>query len=376
MGLSTKVFRLVASLTIVGAMAACTLPRSGPDFDELTEGEQLEGYGFQILPISPDVTSITRVDETSGFEVNFLEAGAEPVHTVAKGDVLSITVWENIDEGLLNPAGIGATPLPNSVVDERGRVFVPYVGLINASGRSINQLREAIRLSLADKTLNPQVDIFPIDKKGRQISIQGTVGAPGVYPIETPTKHILGMLARAGGVTLEPDIAKVKLRRGRLQGEIWLRDLFDDPINDVHLKTGDAIIAERDRRIFTALGEVSGPSTVQFPKRDLSVLTALGTVGGLRGRTADPTGIFLFREEPVEIAQRLFPEQNITTPQRVAYILDLTEPAGLFLARDFYMRNDDTLYVTTAPFVKFLQILQAISPLINFGGSVRNVGGF
>ncbi|MEO1491050.1 MAG: polysaccharide biosynthesis/export family protein [Pseudomonadota bacterium] len=376
MRLTSRVVRLLTSIALVAAVSACALPRSGPDFDEITEDPQLADYGFQILPISPDVTTITKVDETTSFEVSYIEAKPEPVHTVAAGDVLSITVWENIDEGLLNPAGIGATPLPNSVVDEQGRVFVPYVGLINASGRSINQLREAIRNSLADKTLNPQVDIFPVDKKGRQISIQGTVGAPGVYPIESPTKHILAMLARAGGVTLEPDIAKVKLRRGRLQGEIWLRDLFDDPINDVHLKNGDAIIAERDRRIFTALGEVSGPSTVQFPKRDLSILTALGTVGGLNGRTADPTGVFLFREEPVEIAQRLFPGQDITEPQRVAYILDMTQPAGIFLARDFFMRDGDTLYVTTAPFVRFLQILQAISPIINFGGSARNLGGF
>jgi polysaccharide export outer membrane protein len=357
-------------------LTACGLPRSGPYFGEITSDKQLADYGFNVLDVTPEVTRITRVNEASGFTVNFIQASPENTSTVAKGDVLAITVWENIDEGLLNPAGVGATPLPNSVVDEQGRVFVPYVGLIQAAGRTLNQVREIIRSRLAEKTLNPQVDVFPVDPKGRQISIQGSVSAPGIYPIDTPSKHILAMIAKAGGVSLDPEIVRLKLRRGNVQAQIWLQDLYDDPRNDVHLRNGDAIIAERDRRIFTALGAVSGPSTIPFPQRDVSVITALGTVGGLNDGAADPTGLFLFREETEEIARRLMPDKEITGPQRVAYILDLTQPSGLFLARDLYMRDGDTLYVTTAPFVRFRTILGAVAPLINFGGSVRNLGGF
>jgi len=376
MAIFTPWVRITVALCLTAALGACGLPRSGPYYEELTQGEVEEGYGFHVIPLTPEITRITRVDERRGFAITFIEARAEPVSTLARGDVLSITVWENIDEGLLNPQGIGATPLPNSKVDERGMVFVPYVGLIKASGRTLNQLRVAIQRRLAEKTLNPQVDIFPIEAKGRLVSVQGVVNAPGLYPIEPPTTHILPMMARAGGITLDPEIVRVKLRRGRIQGEIWLSDLYDEPRNDVHLRTGDAIIAERDRRIFTALGAVNGSATVQFPTREVSVIRALGSVGGLRDTSADPTGVFLFREEPVEIAQRLFPGQNITEPQRVAYIIDLTQPSGLFLARDFMMRDRDTIYVTTAPFVRWLKILQAVAPVVNFSGSVRTLGGF
>ena len=184
------------------------------------------------------------------------------------------------------------------------------------------------------------------------------------------------MLAKAGGTNIDPETVRIKLRRGRLQGEIWLTDLYDHPTNDVHLRSGDAIIAERDRRIFTALGAVSGNQTVQFPTREVSLVRALGIAGGLRDHAADPTGVFIFREEPVEIAQALFPDREITAPVRVAYIVDLTEPAAMFLARDFKMRDRDTIYVTTAPYVRWLKILQSISPLISFGGAARSLGGF
>ena len=375
MELARTLSRLCVGALIMSAVAACGLPRSGPYYSEIAEAEAPEGYGFHVLPVTPEVTKVTRISEESGFSVSFIEARAESPYTLSRGDVLAITVWENIDEGLLNPAGIGATPLPNSRVDEAGRVFVPYVGLVRASGRTINQLRQDIQRQLAEKTLNPQVDIFRVEANGRLISVQGVVNAPGLYPIESPTTHLLPMMAKAGGVSIDPEVVRVKLRRGRIQGDIWLQDLYDDPRNDVHLRAGDAIIAERDRRIFTALGAVSGPTTVQFPTRDVSVISALGSVGGLRELTADATGVFLFREEPVEIAQRLFPDEQVVEPQRVAYIVDLTQPAGMFLARDFMMRDGDTIYVTTAPFVRWLKILSAITPLINTAGSARSLSG-
>lgn len=376
MSFECTVTRLIAGTLILLGLASCDLPRSGPYYSEITDAAPPEGYEFQVLNVTPSVARINRVDERSGFSVSFVDAGAEAPYRLSSGDVLAITVWENIDEGLLNPAGIGATPLPNAQVDEQGRIFVPYVGQVPAAGRTINDLREAIQGQLAEKTLNPQVDIMRVESQGRLVSMQGVVNAPGLYPIEPATTHLLPMMARAGGVTLDPEIVRLKLRRGRVQGEIGLQDLYDDPRNDVHLRAGDAIILERDRRTFTALGAVSGPTTVQFPTRDLSVVGALGTVGGLRELTADPTGVFLFREEPVAISQRLFPDRAITEPQRVAYIIDLTKPEGMFLARDFGVRDGDTIFVTTAPFVRWLKILSAVTPLINTAGSTRSLGGF
>jgi polysaccharide export outer membrane protein len=35
------------------------------------------------------------------------------------------------------------------------------------------------------------------------------------------------------------------------------------------------------------------------------------------------------------------------------YVLDLTEPNGMFIARDFVIRDGDTVYVTEAPFTQW-----------------------
>ena len=45
----------------------------------------------------------------------------------------------------------------------------------------------------------------------------------------------------------------------------------------------------------------------------------------------------------------------------MVYVLNLTEPNGMFMARDFVIRDGDTLYVTEAPFTQWTKILTAIT---------------
>ncbi|MEM9766236.1 MAG: polysaccharide export protein, partial [Pseudomonadota bacterium] len=144
---------------------------------------------------------------------------------------------------------------------------------------------------------------------------------------------------------------------------------------NVALKPGDAVIAERDRRIFTALGAVGRPATVPFPVRELSVTRALGQVAGLIEATADPTGIFLFRAEPEAVAREVLGDRTVQGERRIVYVIDLTKPGGMFLAREFIMRDDDTLYVTTAPFVQFQKVLQSIAPVLGLAGTTRSLSG-
>jgi polysaccharide export outer membrane protein len=48
----------------------------------------------------------------------------------------------------------------------------------------------------------------------------------------------------------------------------------------------------------------------------------------------------------------------------------------MFIARDFMMRDRDTLYVTTAPFMQWMKIMQSVAPVVTFRGSARALGAF
>ena len=77
----------------------------------------------------------------------------------------------------------------------------------------------------------------------------------------------------------------------------------------------------------------------------------------------------MFRNEPEEIAQQVLGRTDLIGAQRMVYVLDLTQPNGLFLARDFVVRDGDTVYVTEAPFVTWSKTLSAVT------GSLTAAGG-
>jgi polysaccharide biosynthesis/export protein len=135
---------------------------------------------------------------------------------------------------------------------------------------------------------------------------------------------------------------------------------------------GDIIVVEEDSRQFIALGATGAQSTVPFESETLSALEAIATVGGLSTASADPTGVFVLRDETEEIARTVLGRTDLVGDQRVVYVLDLTEPTGLFEARDFLIRDGDTLYVTEAPFVQWQKTLSAITGTTGAASNLAN----
>ena len=173
------------------------------------------------------------------------------------------------------------------------------------------------------------------------------------------------MLARAGGVAVTPEIAQVTVFRSGREAKIWFQDLYKQPKYDIALRGGDRILVEADTRTFTAMGATGTQNRIPFESQALSAIEAIAQVGGLSSNVADPTGVFVFRNEPAEIANRVLGRQDLVGPQRMAYLLNLTQPNGVFVARDFVIRDGDTVYVTEAPFVQWSKTVNAVLGTLN-----------
>ncbi|MCE8507864.1 polysaccharide biosynthesis/export family protein [Ruegeria pomeroyi] len=359
----------VLVLAAMSVAASCSLPKVGPNKREIFAGSvQKEGDAF-IVAVNDRVTRATAVVPALGFSDSFKNASPLTSDTIRPGDVLGLTVWENVDDGLLASEATNATILDEVQVDSAGFIFVPYAGRLRASGNTPDQLREIITAKLEEQTPDPQVQVRRLAGDGSTVSLTGAVGGQGIYPIERPTRTLSNMLAQAGGVTIQPDIAEVTVIRGNQQGKVWYQDLFNHPELDIALRGGDRILVEEDTRSFTALGATNTQARVPFETQDLSALEAIAQVGGLISATSDPTGVFVFRNEPAEIAGQVLGRDDLQGAQRMVYVLNLTEPNGLFTARDFVIRDEDTLYVTEAPYAQWTKTISLISggltPLAN-----------
>jgi polysaccharide export outer membrane protein len=271
--------------------------------------------------------------------------------------------------------GQNATILEEVQVDGAGFIFVPYAGRIRAAGNTPESIRRTITRKLEDQTPDPQVQVRRIAGDGATVSIIGAVSGQGVYAIERPTRTLSTMLSRAGGVAVEPDIARVTVTRGSHSDTIWFNDLFENPHLDIALRGGDKILVEADTRSFTALGATGTQARVDFQSQTLSALEAIATVGGLNASTADPTGVFVIRNEDAPIANSVLGREDLQGAQRMVYVIDLTEPNGMFKARDFVIRDKDTLYVTEAPYSQFTRIISSLLTPASAVGSLQSLGG-
>jgi polysaccharide export outer membrane protein len=358
----------------VGSVAACGLPRTGPSKQEIFAGSvQQQGDAF-IVTVDDFVTRATSVVPALGFDQSFLDAGVVGSDTIQPGDTLSLQIWENVESGLLAGSDTGAAALDEVQVDGEGFIFVPYAGRLKASGNSTEALRTLITDKLAEQTPDPQVLVRRVAGDGATVSVIGGVGAQGVYPIDRPARTLTAMLARAGGVTIETEIAQVVVTRGNRQGRVWLQDLYENPQLDIAMRGGDRILVEGDTRSFTALGATGAQNRVPFDSQTISGLEAIARVGGLNPGLADPTGVFVFRNEPEEVARVLLNRSDLIGPQRVVYVLDLTQANGMFIARDFAIRDEDTVYVTEAPYAQFSKLIGALTQPLSTAGAISNLG--
>ncbi len=363
----------MALFVVAFTVASCGLPRPGPNKREIFAGSVQQQGNAYIVSVNDRVVQATAEGASVGFSDQFLKAGRIGADTIRKGDRLLFTVYENVEEGLFGTAGAPST-LTEITFDQSGFIFVQYAGRIRAAGNTPEQLRGIITRKLDSQTPDPQFIVARAAGDGSTVSIVGA-GGQGVFPIEASTSTLSTMIANAGGVTTDPENTRVTVIRGKHKGTVWLEDLFESNKQDIALRPGDRILIQEDTRRFTALGATGGQSLVEFPQPTMTAIEAIAFMGGLNSNLADPTGIFIFRDESPEFANRVLGRNDFQTPKRFAYVLDLTEPTGVFLGRDFAIRDGDTIYVTEAPYVQWTKTLSVLTSSVGAAQSLSAASG-
>lgn len=121
-------------------------------------------------------------------------------YLVQPGDVLEISVWR--EEGL-------EKTLP---VRPDGALSLPLAGDIQASGRTVDQVRQVIAERLSKYIPEPEVTVIAMDMRGNRVYVIGKVNRPGEFPVPRPV-DIVQALAMAGGTTPYAAINKIKVLR-------------------------------------------------------------------------------------------------------------------------------------------------------------------
>jgi polysaccharide export outer membrane protein len=97
----------------------------------------------------------------------------------------------------------------------------------------------------------------------------------------------------------------------------------------------------------------------------ISMAQAMAKAGGLIDAQAEPAGVYVYRREPRELAERLGVDCSkfVGPLVPVVYNADFRDPAAFFLASKFEMRDKDVLFAANAATVdtaKFLQFARLV----------------
>jgi polysaccharide export outer membrane protein len=126
-----------------------------------------------------------------------------------------------------------------------GKITLPLVGDVEASGRTPIELRDTIAKSLKEYITSPTVTVIVVEAVASQVYVMGEVSHPGPLPMHGPTT-ILQALAMAGGFKEFANTKDVRVLRPTSTGVTTLKFNYKDAINgDVKpffLRSGDTVI--------------------------------------------------------------------------------------------------------------------------------------
>ena len=337
-------------LGLAFAVAGCqVIPGDGPWLNDASS-RSTEALPFDVIDLTPTTVVAYRSPPTADEPSSTSNLSAGVKVSVAPGDVLRVRIFEPYEGSIFPTIQKPGADLGSQRVTEQGSIEVPYVGTVQVAGLDLSQIEKKIANQLAGKAQDPQVIVEFVADRTHTVMVSGDVRNPGRISLLDGLRTAVDAINRAGGPASAAAQLQVVLRR---QGQVVLIAQYSDLLagKDVPIQKGDEIVVRPNSRIFTVLGAVMKSGNVELTKTNLSLLEALGQVGGLSDERANKTGVFVFRMGEV---------QNNPTARGRVFRLDLNQPVSIFVAQQFGMQPQDVVYVTNAPLYEYNKVLTAI----------------
>ena len=291
-------------------------------------------------------------------------------YLVGPTDILTITVWGHPE--LTIPAGQFRTAeAAGNVVGEDGTIFYPFAGVVQAAGRTVEEIREELIEKLSKYIEQVQLDVRVAAYRSQRVYIVGEVTKPGIQLVRDIPLTVLEAINNAGGVTPDADLRNITLTRDDESYSINLLSLYEggDIAQNVLLKQGDVLNVPDNvfNKVFvlgeTTLGRgfnVGRPRSLLMNKARMTLTEALSEAGSFDQETSDAARVFVFRGG---------------IGKSEIFHLDAKSADALLLADRFPLQPRDVIYVDRAQGIRWNLIISQIQPTINllnsFDGALR-----
>jgi polysaccharide export outer membrane protein len=127
-----------------------------------------------------------------------------------------------------------------------GKITLPLIGDIEATGHTPIEMRDTIATSLKEYVTNPTVTVIVVEALASKVYVMGEVTHPGTMELHGPTT-ILQALAMAGGFKEFANTKDVKVLRpngdrGVQTIKFNYKDVLNGDARPFYLRSGDTVV--------------------------------------------------------------------------------------------------------------------------------------
>ncbi len=147
------------------------------------------GLGFVLIALAGSLWAQVPDARVPGAATSLAQSASKPhdaSFVIGNDDLLAINVWKEPDISRSIP------------VRSDGRISLPLVGEVQATGRTPLQLEQDIASRLRNYIAEPEVTVMVQEIHSQKFNILGQVAKPGSYSLELATT-VLDAIAAAGG---------------------------------------------------------------------------------------------------------------------------------------------------------------------------------
>jgi polysaccharide export outer membrane protein len=238
---------------------------------QVRETGRVQVQAVQPPPPAGQTGNVPPVSESSLGRDSFSTSITGTRATLGPGDLLEITVFDTPELA------------QRTRINGEGKITMPLIGEIAASGLLPNELELTIRRKLIEGQFvrDPQVSVFVTEYAGQTAFITGEVNKPGGYSL-LRSHRLRDIISLAGGLSSRAGNTVTIAREGEPQPLSIDLSGRDENQSNPEIKPGDNITVAQSGIVYV-LGDVERPGGFVIDRRSsLSVMQALALAEGIK----------------------------------------------------------------------------------------------
>lgn len=186
----------------------------------------------------------------------------EPEYIIGAGDVLDVVFLFHSN---LNTLDLTVRP--------DGRISLPYLGDVDAAGRTPAELDSLLTNRFGEVLRDPELSVIVKKPAARRVYVLGEVRAPGAFELRTPTT-VVQAIAHAGGMSKGASPAHVVVLRRVSRTRVIGVEVNVDAILDGRAMEDDLLLRKYDivyvpkRPLYSAMDFMQAVNEIVRPIKD------------------------------------------------------------------------------------------------------------